>query len=82
VTGNVITVSPDTAVTFSTNVNVTGALYSATGITSAGAVTASGAITATGNVVTSGALVVSSSGTPKVMQIWNSTTNSLDTLFL
>lgn len=82
VTGNVVTVSPDTAVTFNTNVNVTGTLYSGNGITSGGAVTASGAITATGNVYTSGALVVSSSGTPKVMQIWNSTTNSLDTIFL
>lgn len=76
VTANVITVSPETVVTFDSAVTVTDTLWVANGINT------NGALSAMGNVSTDGAVVIGNGGTPKVMQIWNSITNSLDTVFL
>lgn len=70
VTGNVITVSPDTAVRFANSVIVDQTLAVA------------GVLTAVSNVVANSGMVWTDGSTPKVLQIWNAATNSLDTIFL
>jgi len=68
VTGNVITVSPDTLVEFNTNVAVTGNIVGSN-------------VISTGNTITDSAMVWTNGSTPKVWQRWNPITNSLDTYF-
>ena len=68
VTGNVITVHPDTVVEFNTNVTVTGSLVGSN-------------VVSVGNTTTNSAMVWTNGSVPKVWQQWNSDTNSLDTYF-